>query len=91
MHRPGHLGQVVPLEIAPQQTVTAGTGQWLLLASALISGPALIYGAMKMDPPEWLRAGMMIAGVATVGYNLSGFFAAQQRATQAAVQEEIET
>ncbi len=88
MHAPRQLGQVVPLQIAP--TVGPGQGaQWMLLAAALISGPALIYGAMKMDPPEWLRAGMMIAGVATIGYNAAQFFATQQTATQAAVREEI--
>ena len=88
MHQPAQLGQVIPLQIAAPTGAGQGA-QWMLLAAALISGPALIYGAMKMDPPEWLRAGMMIAGVATIGYNVAQFFAAQQTAAQTRVREEI--
>ena len=60
----------------------AGKSQWIRLADVMIIGPGMIYTAMRAKPPAWLRAGMIIAGVGTVLYNLNNYFQIQRRAVQ---------
>lgn len=48
----------------------------------MIIAPGMIYTAMQQKPPEWLRAGMIIAGVGTLVYNLQNFLTVQKQETQ---------
>ena len=52
--------------------------QWIRLADMAFIGPGMIYAAMRKTPPEWVRAGMMIAGVATIFYNMNNFLNIQR-------------
>ena len=74
------LGQV-PGSVAGTLRAPAGyapypehaKSQWIRLADVLIIAPGMIYTAMQQKPPPWLRAGMIIAGVGTLLYNLQNF------------------
>ena len=52
--------------------------QWLRLSDVLVIGPAMIYGALGKPLPEWIKVGMVLAGVATIGANLAVFVALQK-------------
>ena len=56
--------------------------QWIRLADVMIIGPGMIYTAMRTQPPAWLRAGMIIAGVGTLLYNLNNFWNINRQAAQ---------
>ena len=67
-----------PAGFAPYPEVQKS--QWIRLADVAIIGPAMIYSAMQTRPPAWVRSGMVIAGVATILYNLVNFLANQKQA-----------
>ena len=48
--------------------------QWIRLADVMIIGPGMIYSAMRQKPPAWLKAGLIIAGIGTVLYNVNNFW-----------------
>lgn len=47
--------------------------QLLRLIDVFVLGPFMIYAAMQKDPPALLRAGLAIAGVATILYNARNY------------------
>ena len=74
-----HLGQtpIIGLKTtmaAPDATKT----QWIRLSDVLVIGPAMIYGAVGKRLPEWIKVGMVLAGVATIGANLAQFITIQR-------------
>ena len=69
-----HLGQIKATNPGPEHSKS----QWIRLADFMFIGPAMIYSAMGTRPPEWIKAGMVIAGVATIAYNLNNFMAIQR-------------
>lgn len=54
--------------------------QWIRLADVFIIAPGMIYTALQQKPPPWLRAGMIIAGVGTLLYNLNNFVTIHRQA-----------
>ena len=62
-----------------QATPEHSKTQWIRLADIAFIGPGMIYAAMRRAPPQWVRAGMMIAGVATIFYNLNNFVNIQRQ------------
>ena len=83
-----HLGQIGPV-IGLKSTMgdSATKTQWLRLSDVLVIGPAMIYGAVGKPLPEWIKVGMVIAGIATIGANLATFVDIQRVRTAEAAKQ----
>jgi hypothetical protein len=52
--------------------------QWIRLADIAVIGPGMIFAALQMKPPAWVRTGLLVAGLGTVLYNLNNFLRIQR-------------
>jgi len=53
--------------------------QTVRLVDVAVIGPAMIYATTQQTPPAWLRAGLVVVGVATIFYNLNNFLEVKRR------------
>lgn len=88
MHLNQIPGSVLGTSAAPMGSAPLAEAekvQWIRLLDMGVIGPSMIFTGLALRPPAWVRAGMMIAGVATIFYNLNNFMTIQ-RQKQAALQ-----
>ena len=86
---PGSITGTLDAPMGSQPRPERSKTQWIRLADVAIIGPAMIFSATKKEPPQWLKAGMMVAGIATILYNLTNFLDVQKTKVEAQVAEQL--
>ena len=78
------IGPIIGLKSTMSGEQSGYKTQWLRLSDVLVIGPAMIFGALGKPLPDWIKVGMVLAGVATIGANLAQFVAIQRSAIKPA-------
>lgn len=74
------LGQAnVAPEPTPEPTPSDVKAQAVRMGDILLFGPLMIMGAFGKEPPQWMRAAMLIIGVGTILYNAANFIEIEKR------------
>lgn len=75
------LGQA---NLAPEARPLSATpgdvkAQGIRLGDILLFGPLMIYSGLGRNPPEWMKAAMLVIGVGTIFYNAMNFVEIERR------------
>lgn len=71
----GQMPEPVPLSATPGDVKAQG----IRLGDIFIFGPLMIYSAFGRNPPEWLKASMLVIGVGTIIYNTMNYAEIEKR------------